>query len=115
MKASLIYDFEYTVNLPDNRKLTVSMDLYRIDAIEAPLDYPEGYKFSWIAFNPDNNLERVLVDCHKGKGPHFHIDEEGQGISFEWTSLDDAMELFAKKVKDRFGVDIMPSLFGDEE
>lgn len=114
MKASLIFDMDFTVSLGGQKKLDIRMDLYKIDENEKPSDYPEGYKFSWIAFNPDDPSEKVLVDCHKGKGPHFHIDNDIQGTSFQWNNLDEAIDLFTEKVSERFGVDIKTVLNGDE-
>jgi hypothetical protein len=78
------------------------MDLHKLPEGHSE-NFPEGYKFSWIAFDPNRESERVLFDCHFPKGPHFHIDDEVEGEPFKWTSLDAAYDLFFVKVKERFG------------
>ena len=77
------------------------MDLYKLPSNQS--GYPEGYKFSWIAFDPKKPMERVLLDVHPPKGPHLHIDDDPQGIPFEWTSIKAAEEFFIAKIEERFG------------
>ncbi len=78
------------------------MDLYKL-AKGHPKSFPEGYRFSWIAFDPDQPLKRVLFDCHEPKGPHVHIDDDLQGELIEWTTLEQIYELFFRKIRTRFG------------
>lgn len=79
----------------------VAMDLYKLPS-EAE-GYPEGYKFSWIAFDPEEPSNRVLFDSHPPKGPHIHIDEEKIGVPYEWKGLDEAQTFFEAKIQERFG------------
>ena len=39
---------------------------------------------------------------HPPKGPHFHIDEDPEGQSFTWVSVESAIELFQEKVTAHF-------------
>lgn len=67
-------------------------------------EFPQDYKFSWIAYNLENTSERVLFDNHHGKIPHYHIDKDKQGISFAWASQEKSEKLFWEKVQKRFGI-----------
>jgi hypothetical protein len=51
------------------------MDLYKLPEGH-PKSFPDGHRFSWIAFDSDDESMRVLFDCHHPKGPHFHVDNE---------------------------------------
>ena len=64
-------------------------------------EFPEGYKFKWIAFNRNKPYERVLFDNHIGKKPHYH--ENGTEEFFTWVSRKHAQQLFYKKVIEKFG------------
>ena len=70
--------------------------------IKKATEFPENYKFSWIAFNIDNPDERVLFDNHPGKPPHYHIDKK-PSVYFKWISLAASRKLFFQKVYERFG------------
>lgn len=67
-----------------------------------PAEFPENYKFSWIALNIDNPDERVLFDNHTGKPPHYHIDKR-PSVYFEWVSLAESRKLFFQEVRKKFG------------
>ena len=64
-------------------------------------EFPEGYKFKWIAFNRNKPYERVLFDNHAGKLPHYH--ENGTEEFFTWISRKHAQQLFYQKVIKKFG------------
>lgn len=66
-------------------------------------EFPQDYKFSWIAYNLENAKERVLFDNHHGKEPHFHIDKDKKGVEFQWLSPSQSETLFWEKVIKRFG------------
>jgi hypothetical protein len=66
-------------------------------------EFPQDYKFSWIAYNLENTKERVLFDNHHGKEPHYHLDQDKKGVFFVWLSRDRAEGLFWEKVWQRFG------------
>lgn len=78
------------------------MDLFKL-ADGHSRSFPEGYRFSWIALDPENPTERVLFDCHVPKGPHVHVDDDPDGELIEWTTLDEVYELFFERVRQRFG------------
>ena len=80
--------------------VAVEMKLFRLPKIEKK-EYPEDYKFSWIAFNQDDPEEKVLFDNHHGKAPHFHIN--GQEESFVWINLEKSLDLFYQKTIQKFG------------
>jgi hypothetical protein len=101
MKATLVYSDKVTVTVKGQRRISVVMDLYKLPSAQS--GYPEGYKFSWIAFDPQNPSQRVLFDVHPPKGPHLHIDGDLEGTPYSWTGLKDAEEFFLAKIQERFG------------
>lgn len=78
------------------------MDLYRLPRGHSK-SFPEGYRFSWIAYDSEDVMARVLFDCHHPKGPHVHVDQDPSGKAVEWVSLESSYERFFKIVRDRFG------------
>jgi hypothetical protein len=64
-------------------------------------EFPQGYKFKWIAFNRDNPSERVLFDNHTGKGPHYHVN--GKQVFFAWKSRQHTQQMFYQKITQKFG------------
>jgi hypothetical protein len=102
VKALLLFERRFTLTCVGGRVVEVFMDLYQLPEGYSQA-YPEGYRFSWIAFDSENPQARVLFDCHHPKGPHVHVDEDSDGESFEWTSLDEVYELFFEKLRERFG------------
>ena len=93
MNATLIFHEKFAVRTTEGREVLIELDLYKLPD---PYDstYPEGYRFSWIALDPNDAAQRVLFDCHPPKGPHLHIDMEKEGTPFKWTSLLDAQNFF---------------------
>lgn len=102
MNSTLIFQFKQSLFTQQGFEVEVRMDVYQIPNPEG-LKFPEGYRFSWIAFDRYNPKNRVLFDCHPPKGPHFHVDDEKDGQSFVWVSLEASMDLFWEKVWLRFG------------
>lgn len=80
----------------------IYMDLYQIAGGEQ-FALPEGYRFSWIAFDPDSPDTRVLFDCHSPKGPHFHLNNEKEGTAYQWQNLKEAERFFFEIVEKHFG------------
>ena len=64
-------------------------------------EFPQGYRFKWIAFNRDNPSERVLFDNHLGKGSHWH--ENGHQEFFTWVSRQHTQQMFYEKIIEKFG------------
>jgi hypothetical protein len=57
----------------------------------------------------------VLFDSHTPKGPHFHVDADSEGQSFNWVSVEDAIRLFREKVMEHFGeLEAVPNDGGQE-
>jgi hypothetical protein len=72
--------------------------------------FPEGYRFSWIAFDPLEPGPRILFDCHAPKGPHLHVDGDPVGVPYQWISLAEAEKFFFAKVQERFGMFVKEEL-----
>jgi hypothetical protein len=101
-KAARIFKRRFNLKCLSGRLLVVVMDLYRLPDGH-PKSFPEGYRFSWIAFDPDEEGARVLFDCHHPKGPHVHLDDDQEGEPIEWTTVDEAYVLFFDTIRERFG------------
>jgi hypothetical protein len=102
MSATLIFDLKRSLFTKKGFEIEIRMDVYKIDHPEGR-NFPDGYRFSWIAFDRSDPLQRVLFDCHPPKGPHLHVDQDKEGISFRWENLEKSMQLFWEKVWWRFG------------
>lgn len=102
MGATLLYRNKFSAECEDGRTITIYMDLFTVPGGQEK-GLPEGYKFSWIAFDSEDTTARVLFDCHPPKGPHLHVDMEPVGISYSWKSLEAAENFFFEKVQERFG------------
>ena len=79
----------------------ISMDLFELP--QTSKKTKPQFRFSWIAFDQENPVKRVLFDSHPRKGPHFHIDGETEGQPFTWSSVPKAIELFQQKIQEHFG------------
>ena len=102
MEARLVFRERFTVETIDGKRIQIFMDLF---LLPAPCEscFPEGFKFSWIAFEEDMPEARILFDCHSPKGPHMHIGQNLMDSPFEWQSLSVAQDLFYSKVIEFFG------------
>lgn len=107
MSAARVYRKKVSVKTILGTPLVIYMDLFQLSPPFDPL-FPDGYKFSWTAFDPLNPENRVLFDCHVPKGVHYHLDQDIEGKPFQWNSLQDAESQFLEKVQERFGE--IPSL-----
>ena len=65
------------------------------------LQYPEGVKYSLILVDLKTK-ERVLMDNHHPKGPHFHINE--QELPYKYVNDDRLIDDFKRLVLDHMGV-----------
>jgi hypothetical protein len=81
-------------------QLRVHIEVWEIPYPESK-KFPDGLKFSIVAFIENNTSDAVVVDCHPPKGPHFHF--EGKETQFEWKGLEEAEELFWDLVEKKFG------------
>ena len=100
--AIRLFSKRFELMCKDDRPIAVYMDLYKLPEGHFQ-SFPQGFRFSWIAYDPEEPSARVLFDCHHPKGPHVHVDSDPEGQPFLWTTLDDAYALFFKKVEERFG------------
>ena len=99
-KPEVIYSQRWTFITKTGKRITVIMKLRKFSK---KLEYPEGLKINWIAYNEDEPNERVLFDNHHGKSLHYHIDKDKLGVPFTWTSRERVEALFWQKVRHRFG------------
>lgn len=104
MKAKLIDRRRFVVFSRSGKAVQVVMDLFKIQGRDAE-KHPGGFRFSWIAFDPEKPTRRVQFDSHPPKGPHFHIDGDEVGVVMEWTSLEAGHRKFFKMVARHFGID----------
>ena len=92
----------FTLTCRTGRVVSVYMDVFKLP--EGSSDgFPDGYRFSWIACDSENDSARILFDCHPPKGPHIHVDGDPDGEPFIWESLEVSYELFFERVRSRFG------------
>ena len=101
MKATLLFKEKFSLELLTGENIVVYMDLYRLPEYDKKV-FVQGYKFSWIAFNPTNPEQNVLFDCHPSKGPHKHIDN-GEDMPLQFSDIDDLYEQFFLEISKRFG------------
>jgi len=112
--STLLFKERFVEELPEDQgDLVVAIEA-RLIGDKAPPEFPEGIKFRWIAYRDLNPTERVLMDCHHGKGPHIHVDDDPEGVPFLWTTLDDALSLFGAQIEKRFGVQLKALKRGEE-
>lgn len=100
MEAELVFHWKEDYLTSLGKMITIEMKLVKFPEVQKE-EFPEDYKFNWIAFEQDNPEERVLFDNHHGKKPHFHVNEQEE--FFIWIDLDKSLELFYQKVIDKFG------------
>ena len=100
MSRQLIYQRKRTYLTTQGYVIKVIMKLFK-STDKSLLEFPEGYKFNWIAYNEDNPEEKVLFDNHHGKKPHWHVN--GQEEFFPWYSQEKSEQLFFQKIEARFG------------
>jgi hypothetical protein len=100
MAAMLIFERKTTLfSLSHQKMVMISMDLFWIE--DPNQIYPEGYKYSWIALDIENEDNRVLFDCHPPKGPHIHINNNE--VPYEWISLEQTEKDFWTYIDQIFG------------
>ncbi len=83
-----------------NELLRVIIEVWKIHPPEGD-NYPDGMRFSIVAFLDSHPDDAIIVDCHPPKGPHFHID--GKEEIFEWKDMNQTEELFWNLVEKKFG------------
>jgi len=102
VKSVLIYQHEKTYQTTKNYIIRVKMKLVKLPSIKKK-EFPQDYKFNWIAYNLENTQERILFDNHHGKRPHYHLNQDKKGVFFSWLSREKSETLFWEKVEQKFG------------
>ena len=102
MKAVLLQKSKTTITVGSGRTIAIYVDTFQLRGAKDSSSW-QAYRFSWIAFDPDESDAKVLFDCHEPKGPHWHIDGDKVGHPFAWKGLKEAEDLFFEKVEERFG------------
>jgi len=102
-KRYLVYHIRETLITDKDFEISLRMKLWQyVD--ENCLEFPEGFKMEWIAFNlAKPNEEFVLLDNHWGKPPHYHIDDKKKQKFFAWISRQKTEKMFLDLVRQRFG------------
>ena len=71
--------------------------------MEKSKHYPDGIKYSLIFIDLKSN-KRVLMDNHKPKGYHYHIDDKE--FYYSYSHIDQLTDDFKSLVKIHTGVDL---------
>ncbi len=100
MKAELVFRQKKTLPLKFGGSITVYADCYKI--ADPKIGFDKAYSFSWIAFDPLNTKRRVLMDQHRGRPCHLHVEDREVEIELP-GSLEEAEELFQGEVTKYFG------------
>jgi hypothetical protein len=102
MKATLIVHqkFELKSLNPEIGDVAVKIQVWKIPP---PNDqsYPEGKRYSLVGYQSKNPKDKVLLDCHPPKGPHFHTDSGD--LLLPEMNYEDAFEMFWRKLEEKFG------------
>lgn len=64
------------------------------------LAYPDGYKYSLIVIDVRSG-SKVLMDNHKPKGHHYHVDQDE--YDYQFKSIHQLFKDFKILVKNHFG------------
>lgn len=104
-RAIKIFEIERIVEMKSGRPCRLFMDLF--DAGDSSGDglFLGRFRFSWIFFEIENPMKRVLIDCHRPFGVHIHLDDGPQELLAAQT-LDDVREFFSAAIKSHFGEDV---------
>jgi len=105
VKATQVFNVERVVELETGMLCRLHMDLFDVGEGKAKGLFLDRFRFSWIFFEIENPLHRVLVDCHKPFGVHVHFDD-GKQEPVEVRTLDEVREFFSNAIKKHFGADV---------
>jgi len=101
-KATKIFSVERIVELDSGVMCRLHMDLFDVGKGKAKGLFLDRFRFSWIFFEIENPMRRVLVDCHHPFGVHVHYDD-GEHELVEAETLEDVREFFARAIENHFG------------
>ena len=102
-KRHLVYHIQETFVTSRDYEISLKMKLWKYVDKPRP-EFPEGYKMEWIAFNLEKpDQEFVLLDNHKNKPPHHHLDDKEKQKFFPWISRPETEKMFLEMVRQHFG------------
>lgn len=105
MKATKVFAVERIIEFESGVRYRLYMDLFDIGKGKAKGLFLDRFRFSWIFFEIENPMRRVLIDCHEPFGVHMHFDD-GPHQLMNAETLNDVREIFTAAIKKRFGVDV---------
>ncbi len=105
MKATRIFSIERIVELDSGVLYRLHMDLFDVGKGKAKGLFLDRFRFSWIFFEIENPMRRVLVDCHQPFGVHVHFDD-GPQEPVEAKTLEGVREFFANAIEKHFGASV---------
>lgn len=65
--------------------------------------YPHGIKYSLIIIDPQTK-KKVLMDNHKPKGYHYHINEKE--FNYKYKDIEQLIDDFYSLVKEHLGISL---------
>ncbi len=105
VKATKIFSIERIVELDSGILCRVHMDLFDVGKGKAKGLFLDRFRFSWIFFEIENPMRRVLIDCHQPFGVHVHFDD-GPQVPVEAETLEDVRKVFARAIQKHFGASV---------
>lgn len=86
-----------------NREVGDVAVIIQVWKIPPPNDqsYPEGKRYSLVGYQSKWPKDKVLLDCHPPKGPHFHT--ENGDVLLPAMIYEDAFEIFWRELEKKFG------------
>lgn len=85
--------------MSSGKKIFIEVEVLKL-ATDKP-EFPQGFKFKWLAFDRDKPSEKILFDNHTGKKPHYHIDKKEK--FFTWKSRKDTQQMFYQEIIKKWG------------
>ncbi len=105
MKATRVFSVERVVPLESGLVCKLHMDLFDVGKGRAKGLFLDRFRFSWICFEVENPMRRVLIHCYEPFDVHVHFDD-GPQQSVEARTLDEVREFFAAAIKKHFGAEV---------
>ena len=105
MGANKVFGVERIIELDSGVRCRLYMDLFDVGKGRAKGLFLDRFRFSWIFFEIENPMRRVLIDCHEPFGVHVHFDD-GPQESIQAETLDDVRIYFSRAIKRHFGADV---------
>jgi hypothetical protein len=100
MKSQLVFELKDTWDFRFGGTANIRMDCYKISD---DIDFTKAFVLSWIAYDPEDTLKRVLMDQHQGRPCHFHIDDKVVELERPPRDFNEAYDIFRAEVVKYFG------------